>query len=39
MHLRTESNHETLNDYVDTLAKLFDLSESVVNLPYQEGER
>jgi len=39
MHLRTESNHETLNDYVDTLAKLFDLSESVVNLPYLEGER
>lgn len=39
MHLRTESNHETLNDYVDTLAKLFDLSESVVTLPYQEGER
>jgi hypothetical protein len=39
MHLRSESDQETLNDYVDTLAKLFDLSESVVTLPYQEGER
>jgi glutamyl-tRNA reductase len=27
MHLRTETNQETLNDYVDTLARLFDLSE------------
>jgi glutamyl-tRNA reductase len=39
MHLRSESDQETLNDYVDTLAKLFDLSESVVTLPYLEGER
>jgi glutamyl-tRNA reductase len=39
MHLRTEANDETLNDYVDTLTKLFDLSESKVSLPYQEGER
>ncbi|MHB8113525.1 MAG: glutamyl-tRNA reductase [Bellilinea sp.] len=27
MHLRTETNQETLNDYVDTLSRLFDLSE------------
>ncbi len=27
MHLRTEGDQETLNDYVDALAKLFDLSE------------
>lgn len=27
MHLRTETNQETLNNYVDTLARLFDLSE------------
>jgi glutamyl-tRNA reductase len=39
MHLRSESDQETLNDYVDTLAKLFDLSERVVTLPYPEGER
>lgn len=29
MHLRTETNQETLTDYVDLLAKLFDLSENV----------
>jgi len=28
MHLRTESNQETLNDYVDTLSRLFDLEEN-----------
>ncbi|MBA4376673.1 MAG: glutamyl-tRNA reductase [Anaerolinea sp.] len=27
MHLRTETNQETLNDYVESLARLFDLSE------------
>ncbi|MBA4399915.1 MAG: hypothetical protein C0396_08635 [Anaerolinea sp.] len=27
MHLRNETNQETLNDYVDALSRLFDLSE------------
>jgi len=35
MHLRSEENEETLNDYVDTLARLFDLSENSVS--NQEG--
>lgn len=33
MHLRTESDEETLNDYVDTLARLFDLSEGKEAIP------
>jgi glutamyl-tRNA reductase len=32
MHLRTESDQETLNDYVDTLARLFDISETEADL-------
>jgi glutamyl-tRNA reductase len=39
MHLRTESNAETLNDYVDTLAKLFNLTENVMNSPHIESDR
>ena len=38
MHLRAESDQETLNDYVDTLARLYNLSENGVELPYPEGE-
>ena len=38
MHLRTESNQETLNDYVDTLTRLFDLSESTANISLQNGD-
>ncbi len=37
MHLRTETNQETLNDYMVTLARLFDLSEHKPDLSfYQE---
>ena len=32
MHLRMETNQETLNDYVGTLARLFDLSEGEQDL-------
>jgi glutamyl-tRNA reductase len=38
MHLRSESNQETLNDYVDVLARLFDLSEKEAKL-LQNGEK
>jgi glutamyl-tRNA reductase len=40
MHLRAESDQETLNDYVDTLTKLFDLNENVESVAlYKEGTR
>ncbi|RPJ47711.1 MAG: glutamyl-tRNA reductase [Chloroflexi bacterium] len=39
MHLRSESNEETLNDYVDALARLFDLCESETTLPLQKGKQ
>jgi glutamyl-tRNA reductase len=39
MHLRSESNQETLNDYVDALAKLFDLSENETSIALQNGEK
>jgi glutamyl-tRNA reductase len=38
MHLRSESDQETLNDYVDTLAKLFDLAENEDGVTLQKGE-
>jgi glutamyl-tRNA reductase len=38
MHLRTETNQETLNDYVDTLARLFDLSEREPDLSLKKEE-
>ncbi len=38
MHLRSESDQETLNDYVDALARLFDLSESEANRSHQNGD-
>ncbi len=37
MHLRTETNQETLNDYVDILARLFDLSETRAVVSLEEG--
>jgi glutamyl-tRNA reductase len=39
MHLRTETNQETLNDYVDALSKLFDLSEDGEVQSLQNGEK
>jgi glutamyl-tRNA reductase len=39
MHLRTETNQETLNDYVDALSKLFDLSEDGEGPSLQNGEK
>jgi glutamyl-tRNA reductase len=39
MHLRTETNQETLNDYVDTLARLFDLSEGGTSLTLESETR
>lgn len=38
MHLRTETNQETLNEYVDTLGRLFDLSENEGSLSFQNGD-
>jgi glutamyl-tRNA reductase len=37
-HLRSESNQETLNEYVDALGKLFDLSEQPNDLQPETGE-
>jgi glutamyl-tRNA reductase len=37
MHLRTETNQETLNDYVDTLARLFDLAEGTSETASKES--
>lgn len=36
MHLRNERNQETLNDYVDALSQLFDLSEPVPDQPVKK---
>ncbi len=38
MHLRSEADEETLNDYVDALARLFDLNENPPELAFTGGE-
>jgi glutamyl-tRNA reductase len=37
-HLRSETNQETLNEYVDALGKLFDLSEVQLDTPSERRE-
>lgn len=39
MHLRTETNQETLKDYVDILSRLFDLTELEPNFPLKKDEK
>jgi glutamyl-tRNA reductase len=38
MHLRSEADGESLNEYVDALAKLFDLNENPPELAFLDGE-
>jgi glutamyl-tRNA reductase len=38
MHLRSQSEGESLNDYVDALAKLFDLNENPAEAGFPDGD-
>jgi glutamyl-tRNA reductase len=38
MHLRSQAEGETLNDYVDALAKLFDLGENPAEAGFPDGD-